>query len=230
MGIPVELVEAGVAEEAAQAYADGLAALHQTIVHYAVHGPARGGKNYHTHNLYPGRQVEGLTFSRKRDRRQDNPGKEGGPDLITQHKAIWAEICRSYGLELDWTSEAPGHHLGPVILRDQAKPVGGADPRDDPRDGRRLDARGAGPGGTDPAGGGRGRHPGQRWVNGDADARARAQGGPARPPLSAAGAGAGAVPARGGAPGDDRSRGPVAGAPKRSPAAGEGPPPRWCSR
>lgn len=115
VGIPVELVEAGAAEEVVQAYADRLAAEHDTVVHFAVHEPDRGGQNHHAHVLYPGRHVEGLTFSRKRDRRQDNPGKAGGPDLITQHKAIWSELCRERGLELDWTSADPGHHLGPAL-------------------------------------------------------------------------------------------------------------------
>ena len=115
VGIPVELVEAGAAEEMVQAYAARLAAEHKTVVHFAVHKPDRGGKNHHAHVLYPGRHVEGTAFSRKRDRTQDNPGKEGGPDLITRHKAIWSELCRGRGLELDWTSEAPGHHLGPAL-------------------------------------------------------------------------------------------------------------------
>ncbi len=114
VGIPVELVEAGVAEEAVQAYADRLAAEHNTVVQFALHKPDRGGINHHAHVLYPGRHVEGLTFSRKRDREQDNP-KDGGPDLVARHKSIWSEVCRGWGVELDWTSEAPGHHLGPAL-------------------------------------------------------------------------------------------------------------------
>ena len=70
MGIPVELVEAGVAEETIQAYADRLAREHKTVVHFALHRPDRGGKNHHAHVLYPGRHVEDLTFARTRDRRQ----------------------------------------------------------------------------------------------------------------------------------------------------------------
>lgn len=114
VGIPVELVEAGVAEEAVQAYADRLAAEHNTVVHFALHKPDRSGINHHAHVLYPGRHVEGLTFSRKRDREQDNP-TGGGPDLVARHKSIWSEVCRGRGVELDWTSEAPGHHLGPAL-------------------------------------------------------------------------------------------------------------------
>ena len=114
VGIPVELVEAGVAEQAVQAYADRLAGEHKTVVHFALHKPDRGGMNHHAHILYPGRRVEGLTFSRKRDREQDNP-TGGGPDLVARHKSIWSEVCRGRGIELDWTSEAPGHHLGPAL-------------------------------------------------------------------------------------------------------------------
>ena len=114
VGIPVELVEAGTAEEAVQAYANRLAAEHNTVVHFALHKPDRGGINHHAHVLYPGRHVEGLTFSRKRDREQDNP-KDGGPDLVARHRSIWSEVCRGRGVELDWTSEAPGHHLGPAL-------------------------------------------------------------------------------------------------------------------
>ena len=109
VAIPIELVEAGVAEEAAQAYAQQLAMRHKTVVHWVLHRPARGGKNYHGHFVYPGRQVEGLTFSRRRDREQDKP------ELVTWHKAVWSEICRGYGIELDWTSKTPGHHLGPAL-------------------------------------------------------------------------------------------------------------------
>ena len=115
VGIPVELVEAGVAEKAIQAYADRLAEEHKTVVHFALHRPDRGGKNHHAHVLYPGRHVEEMTFARKRDRTQDNPEQQGDPDLVTKHKGFWSEICRGRGIELDWTSEAPGHHLGPAL-------------------------------------------------------------------------------------------------------------------
>ena len=114
VAIPVELVEAGMAEEAVQAYADRLAAEHRTVVHFAIHEPDRGGLNHHAHVLYPGRHVVGVTFAKKRDREQDNP-KPGEPDLITRHKAIWSEICRARGVELRWSSPTPGHHLGPKL-------------------------------------------------------------------------------------------------------------------
>ena len=104
VGIPVELVEAGAAEEVVQAYAARLAVEHKTVVHFALHRPDRGGKNHHAHVLYPGRHVEGTAFSRKRDRTQDNPGKEGGPDLITRHKAIWSELCAAAASS--WTGRA----------------------------------------------------------------------------------------------------------------------------
>ena len=101
--------------KAIQAYADRLAEEHKTVVHFALHRPDRGGKNHHAHVLYPGRHVEEMTFARKRDRTQDNPEQQGDPDLVTKHKGFWSEICRGRGIELDWTSEAPGHHLGPAL-------------------------------------------------------------------------------------------------------------------
>ena len=115
VGLPVELVELGLAQAAMQLYADRLAELHRTVVHYAIHSPARGGVNWHGHTLYPGRYVQGLGFSRRRDRTQDNPKDRGAPDLTKVHKTIWSEICRGHGIELAWSSETPGHHLGPQI-------------------------------------------------------------------------------------------------------------------
>ena len=44
VGTPVELVEAGAAKEAVQAYADRLAAEHKAVVHFALHKPDRGGR------------------------------------------------------------------------------------------------------------------------------------------------------------------------------------------
>ena len=115
VGIPVELVEAGLAEEAVQAYADRLAEMHRTVVHFAVHEPARGGSNWHAHVLYPGRRVEGLGFSKHRDREQDNPKDRHAPDLVARHKTVWSEVCRDRGIELRWSNETPGHHLGPQV-------------------------------------------------------------------------------------------------------------------
>ena len=115
VAIPIALVEAGLAEEAIQTYADRLARLHGTPVHWAFHKPDRGGKNYHCHFLYAGRRLNGLGFAKHRDREQDNPKDKDAPDLATVHKGVWSEICGLYGIELRWTSETPGHHLGPQI-------------------------------------------------------------------------------------------------------------------
>ena len=115
VAIPIELVDAGLADAVVQEYARRLAVLHNTVVHWALHGPDRGGVNYHGHALYPGRHVDGLGFSRHRDREQDNPKNPGDPDLVTRHKAVWSEICGGQGIELVWSSEAPTHHLGPRI-------------------------------------------------------------------------------------------------------------------
>ena len=118
VGIPIELVEAGLAEQALHAYAERLAQLHNTVVIWSYHGPARGGTNHHGHVLYPGRHVEGLGFSKRRDRDQDRITNQDYPDRVDitiRHKSIWTEICRGYGIELRWSSELPGHHLGPKI-------------------------------------------------------------------------------------------------------------------
>ena len=118
VGLRVELVELGRAETAMRQYADGVAELHRTVVHYGIHKASRGGRNWHGHTLYPGhrgRYVEGFSFSRLRDRTQDNPKDKDAPNLAKVHKAIWSEICRGYGIVLTWSSETPGHHLGPRI-------------------------------------------------------------------------------------------------------------------
>lgn len=115
VAIPVALVEAGLAEEAIQTYADRLAQLHDTPVQWAVHKPDRGGKNYHCHFLYAGRRLNGLGFAKHRDREQDNPKDKDAPDLAAVHKGVWSEVCGPHGIELTWSSETPGHHLGPQV-------------------------------------------------------------------------------------------------------------------
>ena len=149
VGIPIELVEVGLAEQAIQVYADRLAALHRTVIQWAYHGPDRGGKNHHVHVVYPGRHVVGLGFSKHRDREQDNPKDRGAPDLTSVHKGIWSEICGGYGIELRWSSETPGHHLGPKICatkrrrlvaetRDEIRETIAASQNDEPVPGQRV--------------------------------------------------------------------------------------------
>ena len=103
VGIPLALVDQGKAEEAVQACAQELALLHRTPVHYAIHSPHKGSRNWHAHVLYAGRRltVDGRAFERRRDRSQDKP------ELIERHKAIWKKVCRRYGLELDFTPQHP---------------------------------------------------------------------------------------------------------------------------
>ena len=109
VGIPLALVEQGTAEKAVQEYARALAHLHRTPVHYAIHLPHKGSRNHHGHVLYAGRRLtaDGEAFERRRDRSQDRP------ELIEQHKAIWTEVCRRYGLELDFTPQHPGEAPAP---------------------------------------------------------------------------------------------------------------------
>lgn len=103
VGLPLALVEQGTAEQALQDYAQELARVHRTPVHYAIHSPHRGSRNWHGHVLYAGRRLtaDGQAFERRRDRSQDKP------ELIERHKAIWTKVCRRYGQELDFTPQHP---------------------------------------------------------------------------------------------------------------------------
>ncbi len=103
LGIPIALVEQGTAEKAVQEYAQEIAHLHRTPVHSAIHLPHKGSRNHHAHVLYAGRKLtaDGEAFARRRDRSQDKP------ELIEQHKALWTQVCRRYGLELDFTPRHP---------------------------------------------------------------------------------------------------------------------------
>ena len=112
LGIPVELVEAGVAHLAVARYAARIAWLRETPVHFVIHGPNRGNNNVHAHVLYAGRRLKknGCEFEKKRDRDQDKPA------LISEHKQIWKEVCAEFDVILDFSgpvSREPRKHLGP---------------------------------------------------------------------------------------------------------------------
>ena len=123
-GIPIELVEAGTHVAAIQEYAELLAAEHDTPVHFVIHPPDRGGKNWHAHVIYAGRRIDpedGDRFAAKRDRTQDvadRKDKDGNViekrGLHHRHRALWTEVCQGHGLALDWTpNEVPQLHIGP---------------------------------------------------------------------------------------------------------------------
>ena len=112
VAIPLALIESGEANEALGEYAQELAHLHRTPVHFVLHPPRLGSLNWHSHVIYAGRRLteDGMEFAAKRDRSQDNE------ELIDQHKAIWTGVCRRRGIELDFDgprSERPLGHLGP---------------------------------------------------------------------------------------------------------------------
>ena len=113
VAIPVALVGPDVdLERVVAEYAQRLSAVRRTPVHFAIHEPPRhGSQNWHAHVAYGGRQLEGDRFSKKRDRAQDDP------EMLEEHKVLWAEVCASWGLELDFTPPPPGiptqEHLGP---------------------------------------------------------------------------------------------------------------------
>ena len=124
VGVPIALVEAGTHVAAIQEYAERLAAEHYTPVHFVVHQPERGGKNWHAHIVYAGRRLDprdGDRFAAKRDRTQDLADRKDKDGHIVErrgihhlHRALWTEVCRGHGLALDWTpSETPQIHIGP---------------------------------------------------------------------------------------------------------------------
>ena len=113
IAIPVALVGPAFDLEGVVAdYAQRLSALRRTPVHFAIHEPPRhGSQNWHAHVTYAGRRLEGDRFARKRDRAQDDP------EMLEEHKAIWAQVCASRGLDIDFSPPLPGtptqEHLGP---------------------------------------------------------------------------------------------------------------------
>ena len=124
IGLPSELVEAGTHFDAIQEYAERLAAEHDTPVHFVIHPPDRGGKNWHAHVIYAGRRIDpedGERFAAKRDRTQDvadRKDKDGNVieyrGIHHRHRALWTEVCQGHGLALDWTpNEVPQIHIGP---------------------------------------------------------------------------------------------------------------------
>ena len=124
VGIPIALVDAGTHAAAIQEYAERLAAEHSTPVHFVIHQPDRGGKNWHAHVVYAGRRIDpedGDRFAAKRDRTQDLADRKDKDGNVTEHRGIhhrhrthWSEVCQGHGLALDWTpSETPQIHIGP---------------------------------------------------------------------------------------------------------------------
>ena len=124
LGIPIALVEAGTHVAAIQEYAELLAAEHDTPVHFVVHPPDRGGRNWHAHVVYAGRRIDpedGERFAAKRDRTQDVADRRDTDGNVIEkrgihhrHRALWTEVCQGHGLALDWTpNETPQIHIGP---------------------------------------------------------------------------------------------------------------------
>ena len=124
IGIPSALVDAGTHAAAIQEYAERLAVEHSTPVHFVIHQPDRGGKNWHAHIVYAGRRIDpedGDRFAAKRDRTQDladRKDKDGNViehrGIHHRHRALWSEVCQGHGLALDWTpGETPQIHIGP---------------------------------------------------------------------------------------------------------------------
>ena len=125
VGIPLELVESGFADLAIARLAAKLARLHHTPVHWVIHKPHGGaGLNWHAHMLYAGRRLspDGHGFERRRDTAQDKP------ELIEDHKRLWAETCREFGVEITFT--LPGQAIEDEV-REEFTAEHGRSPTDD---------------------------------------------------------------------------------------------------
>ena len=134
IGIPSALVEAGTHVAAIQECAERLAAEHNTPVHFAIHQPERGGKNWHAHLVYAGRRLDpkdGDRFAAKRDRTHDLADRKDRDGNVIEsrgihhrHRALWTEVCRGHGLALDWTpSETPQIHIGPQACAHERREI-----------------------------------------------------------------------------------------------------------
>ena len=128
---------------------------------------------------------------------QPRQGRRSGPDHAAQGD-LGPSSAAAAGLELDWTSEAPGHHLGPALCAVKRARLVEDTREDDPRRRSRPRSRGSRSRASGPC-----RRwaeiasKGQRRVDGGGDARPGAPGGRGRSSGPAAGAGAGGVPAGG---------------------------------
>ena len=134
VGIPIELVESGFADLAIARQAAKLAELHQTPVHWVIHKPHGAGLNWHAHMLYAGRRLspDGHGFEQLRDTAQDRP------ELIEDHKRLWAETCREFGVEI--TFALPGQAIEDEV-REEFTAEHGRSPTDDDEPAIQLEKR-----------------------------------------------------------------------------------------
>ena len=112
VGIPLELVQSGFADLAIARQAAKIAELHQTPVHWVIHRPHGNGLNWHAHMLYAGRRLssDGHGFDQRRDTAQDKR------ELIEDHKELWAQTCREFGVEI--TFALPGQAIEDEVIEE----------------------------------------------------------------------------------------------------------------
>ena len=124
VAIPYELRER--AEEVLGKYAQALAAVHHTPVHWAGHD--LDSDNPHAHFLYAGRRLDGPdAFARKRDTTQDKTtvAEWGRKSIVDLHREIWRDTCREFGVEIDFRvqGEHAQKHVGPRAWHQERKAV-----------------------------------------------------------------------------------------------------------
>ena len=95
-----------------------------TPVHWIVHDV--DSDNPHGHALYAGRRLDGAeAFAKKRDTRQDQKSGRGRQSIVDRHRAIWTEVCREFGVEIDFApqGERAQKHIGPRAWHQERKAI-----------------------------------------------------------------------------------------------------------
>ena len=120
LGLPREMVQAGLAEQAVADYAQKIAAKWKTPVHWVIHDV--DGPNPHAHVIYAGRQLaEPARFAKNRDREQDHQTKPARGRIPAQtsltdlHSEFWIKAAAAHGFRLDFTpvGARTQAHVGP---------------------------------------------------------------------------------------------------------------------
>ena len=120
LGLPREMVQAGLAEQAVADYAQKIAAKWKTPVHWVIHDV--DGPNPHAHVIYAGRPLASPDrFAKNRDRAQDHKtkparGKYPAQTSLTDlHSGFWIEVAAAHSFRLDFTpvGDRAQTHVGP---------------------------------------------------------------------------------------------------------------------
>ena len=122
VAIPYELRDQ--AEAVMGRFSQRIAEDEGTPVHWIVHDIETD--NPHGHALYAGRRLDGAdAFAKKRDTRQDQKSGRGRQSIVDRHRAIWIEVCREFGVEIDFAPKGARaqKHIGPRAWHQERKAI-----------------------------------------------------------------------------------------------------------